>query len=880
MKTIRHILISGVLSQILVRVIPMIALSTLQHPAAAQPTFALNTFSGTYFPGFPAPVADLIFTSSAPLVQVIIFLRGPDNFVHQYNIPLSPGNVGQNLWRSSGLGIGTPLINGFYKMERINALNALNQNYNVEIPLTVVPDFSFTAVNPVVNPVPFAFTAYSQTLFQTTGNNTVRATLNFSFATSSALSTNCRVNLAGTGSTTLQLPLSPLTFDGVGQTATARAFLDLTDPARPNGTSYVVTSMACTNAAAQSLNVVATNFPGGVPAPLVDPPHCAPPAVPPASTGVDLTAPVLTCVILSPTAVNTTLLDSEVQIPLGSTDENSGLYSVSVTLTAPSGIVYGRTTFFNPSGTKSDTLLAGISVPRYAPAGSYTVTLTVSDLAGNSRTYSPQNLAALGFPATLAVSSSDPDSIPPTLTSIAFLPNSVDTTSQDVTYSVDVGFQDAKSGISRGSMTLPYNDGLLAFRHLISLDPGTYVSGNANGGVFRTQLTLPRHFPAGVYTPSSVTLTDRVGNSTTVTPVSPPVFTINSASSDIGRPKVVFFDFTPKSINTASAAAVVTYTSRWTDDRSGFPPSARPRVTLQSPSGKVVNGPGTCTLLSSGDIFSVYPRNVLYQCTVTIPKFSEQGIWTVTALTMNDAIPFGPGPFGRALNTVELAAMGFPTQLFNAQSSATSDGILGPQGGTVISQSNALLSLSAPAGVLGISTSISMFASINPGSLPVPQGFSGGVTNVVTYDLTPLPNGVFPAPGLTIAIPTRSTLPLNAALVLFRLDPVSGALTPAPSVFGGSATGVVAPGGNQVTFTGIGMLTNFVAFRRNSEVLGDVDGDGVVTCTDVAIIRAALGRRAGQPGFDARADLNRDGVIDVRDLASVIRQLAPGVVCP
>ena len=875
MKTIKHILISGVLSQMLVQVIPMIALSTLQQPAAAQPPFTLTSFSGTYFPGFPAPIADLTFTSSAPLVQVIIFLRGPDNFLHQYNMPLSPGNVGPNLWRSFGPGIGMPLINGFYKLERINALNSLNQNFNIAIPLNVVPDFSFT----VVNPVPFVFTAYSQTPFQFRGANSVRATLNFSFSTSSALSTNCLVNLAGPGNSTLQLQVSQLTFDGAGQTATARAFLDLNDPARPNGTSYVVTSLACTNAGSQSLNVAASNFPGGAPAPLFDLPHCAPPVAPPASTGVDLTAPLLTCFALSPATINTTLLDSEVQIPLGATDENSGLDSASVTLTSPLAIAYNGFTSFNSPGQRSGNALSSITIPRYAPAGTYALSVTLRDLADNSRTYSSQDLAALGLPSTLAVSSSDPDSTPPTLTSIAFVPNTVDTTSQDVTYNVDLGFQDAKSGISRARIILPYNDGLLAFQHLLSLNPGTYISGNANGGVFRTQLTLRRHFPAGVYTPSSVTLIDKVGNSSTITPVSPPVFTVNSASSDTGRPKVVFFDFTPKSINTASAAAVVSYTSRWTDDLSGFPPSALPDVTFQSPSGKLVRGPGTCNLLSSGDIFTVYPRNVLYQCTVTIPKLAEPGIWTVTALGMNDGL-FGPGPFGRGLNTGELAAMGFPTQLFNAQSSATSDGILGPQGGTVISQSNALLSVSAPAGVVGLSTSISMFASINPGSLPVPQGFSGAVTNVVTYDLSPLPNGVFPAPGLTIAIPTRSTLPLNAALVLFRLDPVSGALTPAPSVFGGSATGVVAPGGNQVTFAGIGMLTNFVAFRRNSEVLGDVDGDGVVTCTDVAIVRAALGRRAGQPGFDARADLNRDGVVDVRDLASVIRQLAPGVVCP
>ena len=45
-------------------------------------------------------------------------------------------------------------------------------------------------------------------------------------------------------------------------------------------------------------------------------------------------------------------------------------------------------------------------------------------------------------------------------------------------------------------------------------------------------------------------------------------------------------------------------------------------------------------------------------------------------------------------------------------------------------------------------------------------------------------------------------------------------------------------------------------------LVGEVNGD------DLAIIKAALGKRTGQAGCDARADLNKDGVVDARDLVA------------
>jgi trimeric autotransporter adhesin len=62
-------------------------------------------------------------------------------------------------------------------------------------------------------------------------------------------------------------------------------------------------------------------------------------------------------------------------------------------------------------------------------------------------------------------------------------------------------------------------------------------------------------------------------------------------------------------------------------------------------------------------------------------------------------------------------------------------------------------------------------------------------------------------------------------------------------------------------------------------LVGDVDGDGQVGCSDLAIIKAALGTVVGQPGFDPRADVNGDGIVDIRDLAFVSRRVTVGVRC-
>jgi hypothetical protein len=63
------------------------------------------------------------------------------------------------------------------------------------------------------------------------------------------------------------------------------------------------------------------------------------------------------------------------------------------------------------------------------------------------------------------------------------------------------------------------------------------------------------------------------------------------------------------------------------------------------------------------------------------------------------------------------------------------------------------------------------------------------------------------------------------------------------------------------------------------KLAGDVNGDGAVNCADVAVVKASMGKRTGQAGFDARADVDGNGAVDIRDLAFVTQRLPAGTSC-
>jgi hypothetical protein len=60
---------------------------------------------------------------------------------------------------------------------------------------------------------------------------------------------------------------------------------------------------------------------------------------------------------------------------------------------------------------------------------------------------------------------------------------------------------------------------------------------------------------------------------------------------------------------------------------------------------------------------------------------------------------------------------------------------------------------------------------------------------------------------------------------------------------------------------------------------GDVNGDGVVDCSDVAAVRAAYGKKVGVGGYNPSADFNGDGFVNILDLQFEIQHLPAGTSC-
>lgn len=76
-----------------------------------------------------------------------------------------------------------------------------------------------------------------------------------------------------------------------------------------------------------------------------------------------------------------------------------------------------------------------------------------------------------------------------------------------------------------------------------------------------------------------------------------------------------------------------------------------------------------------------------------------------------------------------------------------------------------------------------------------------------------------------------------------------------------------------------GINMNTLVYNVSSRLMGDANVDGSINCTDVTTATASVGKKSGMAGFVPAADLDSNGVIDVRDISAITRMLAPGTRC-
>ncbi|WP_046116028.1 endo-1,4-beta-xylanase [Aquincola tertiaricarbonis] len=76
-----------------------------------------------------------------------------------------------------------------------------------------------------------------------------------------------------------------------------------------------------------------------------------------------------------------------------------------------------------------------------------------------------------------------------------------------------------------------------------------------------------------------------------------------------------------------------------------------------------------------------------------------------------------------------------------------------------------------------------------------------------------------------------------------------------------------------------GTRVKLYAYDIEPYLPGDVNGDALLGCADLLTASASVGKRAGQVGFTSAADMDQNGLIDVRDIAAISRMLPAGTRC-
>ncbi|MGB5694038.1 MAG: hypothetical protein WBM46_00165, partial [Polyangiales bacterium] len=242
-----------------------------------------------------------------------------------------------------------------------------------------------------------------------------------------------------------------------------------------------------------------------------------------------------------------------------------------------------------------------LSFSPFAESGTWTVSrIYADDLVGNSALLDTSILAGRGFPTTLDITSSQSDTTPPELTSVEFVPASVDVSGGDQIVEIRIGAKDTEAGLGLSCCNsfILIRSPSEQQRHYKYSYSWTLVSGDVYDGVWSTTINMPMFSEAGDWHVGHVTLEDAPGNrvtyfGATLDPLGLPTLPVVSSPEDTTSPQITGFSFSPTVINTSTSSQSVTVTIDATDDLSGVAfdsTDAFGHVGFRSPSGQQYRG--------------------------------------------------------------------------------------------------------------------------------------------------------------------------------------------------------------------------------------------------------------------------------------------------
>jgi hypothetical protein len=371
----------------------------------------------------------------------------------------------------------------------------------------------------------------------------------------------------------------------------------------------------------------------------------------------DTTPPTLASVSFAPSSINVASAPANVTVNFVATDDSSGVFYVEVGFVDPTntviqrgcasagGVIPGCSSF-----TAGNSVTSSLTVPfpRFSTQGAWTVGYVLIFDSSFNLTY----LGPLGFgplpndPGSLQVNSVL-DTTPPVMTAFTLAPASIDTTAGPATVNMNFTLTDDISGASKWQIAFSSPTQSSTQSATVNLTPATSVSGTAS-------IAFPQFSEAGTWTITSVIISDGVGNTTVlgtsdlVTLGFTTTLTVIS-NPDTTPPTLTAFSFTPTSVNVSSSPGLITVNFQATD--------AAPNPSGVNSFEALFTSPSSATTLGATTTFTA-TASASGNPTFVIPVGSEIGTWTVTSVTLTDAVGNVT-----SLATSDLIAAGFPTQL-------------------------------------------------------------------------------------------------------------------------------------------------------------------------------------------------------------------------
>ena len=236
------------------------------------------------------------------------------------------------------------------------------------------------------------------------------------------------------------------------------------------------------------------------------------------------------------------------------------------------------------------------------------------------------------------------DTNAPVLVSLAMTPTTVDTSGGAAVVTVTARLTDERSPSIGG--TAPLSRVILTGpggqqQTIVYPSQAQRISGTATDGIYRSTMSIAWHAEPGFWSASAV-LVDISGNTSTLSASDLaasgfPSGVVQSGPGDTTAPQLVALGITPSSVDTSLQSQTITVTVHAVDDLSGVSngvATAASQVVMRGPSG-AHHARATLSIdhRTAGDAL-----DATFVVAVTLPRWSEQGVWTVEGVTLVDQV--------------------------------------------------------------------------------------------------------------------------------------------------------------------------------------------------------------------------------------------------